>query len=99
MEEKQHTDTSALAFDGSGRVTRDENNHALCTFTTGKRYNCDLSASYNIAARYFIRMYEKTTPAKKWLSVLAKVPGLGKRTTCTLSTLISLATELRRLPA
>lgn len=43
--------TSALAFDGSGKVKRDKDNHALCTFTTGKRYNCDLSASYNIAAR------------------------------------------------
>lgn len=49
--------TSALAFDGSGKVKRDKDNHALCTFTTGKRYNCDLSASYNICARYFIREY------------------------------------------
>lgn len=47
--------TSKLAFDGSGEVQRDKNNHSLCTFTTGKRYNCDLSASYNIGARYFLR--------------------------------------------
>ena len=40
--------TSRLAYDGSGAVTRDWENHSLCTFQTGKRYNCDLSASYNI---------------------------------------------------
>lgn len=32
-----------------------DNNHALATFTTDNKYNCDLSASYNIGARYFIR--------------------------------------------
>ena len=47
--------TSALAFDGSGPVTRDKKNHSLCTFRNGKQYHCDLSASYNIGARYFIR--------------------------------------------
>jgi len=47
--------TSRLAFDGSGAVTRDEKNHSLCTFQNGKRYHCDLSASYNIGARYFVR--------------------------------------------
>ena len=47
--------TSALAYDGSGKVERDPDNHSLCTFRNGKRYNCDLSASYNIGARYFIR--------------------------------------------
>lgn len=47
--------TSKLAFDGSGEVDRNKDNYALCEFSTGKRYNCDLSASYNIGARYFIR--------------------------------------------
>ena len=47
--------TSRLAYDGSGAVTRDWEDYSLCTFQTGKRYNCDLSASYNIGARYFIR--------------------------------------------
>ena len=37
--------TSALAFDGSGKVKRDPGNHSLCVFPNGKRYNCDLSAS------------------------------------------------------
>ena len=45
--------TSAYAFDGSGKVKRDKDNYSLCRFTTGKRYNADLSASYNIAARYW----------------------------------------------
>ncbi len=31
--------TSKYAFDGSRAVTRDKDNHSLCTFTTGKRYN------------------------------------------------------------
>ena len=42
--------TSALAYDGSGDVMRDPDNHSLCTFTNGKRYNCDLSASYKTHA-------------------------------------------------
>lgn len=82
--------TSLLAFDGSGKVIRDKDNAKLCTFKTGKKYNSDLSASYNIGARYFIKETEKTISAKKWSQVVAKVPKLGRRTQCTLSTLISL---------
>jgi putative transposase len=44
--------TSAWAFDGSGKVQRSKSQYELATFTTGKQYSCDLSASYNIAARY-----------------------------------------------
>lgn len=33
-----------------------------CTFLNGKEYNCDLSASYNIGARYFLREWCKVTP-------------------------------------
>ena len=86
--------TSALAFDGSGKVKRDEDNYSMCTFTTGKRYHCDLSASYNIGARYFIREILKSLPAKARLGIEAKVPQCTKRTTCTLSTLLSLNAEL-----
>ncbi|WP_249315659.1 transposase [Bacillus sp. FJAT-49711] len=42
--------TSALAYDGSGKVKRNDKKD-LSTFTTGKVYHADLSASYNIAAR------------------------------------------------
>lgn len=45
--------TSAYAFDGSGKVKRNKNNYSLCTFPNGKQYNADLSASYNIGARYW----------------------------------------------
>lgn len=48
--------TSKYAFDGSGEVTRDPKNRSLATFANGKRYNADLSASYNIGARFFARM-------------------------------------------
>jgi putative transposase len=45
--------TSAYAFDGSGKVKRSKINYSLCRFTTGKNYNADLNASYNIGARYW----------------------------------------------
>ena len=47
--------TSRYAYDGSGEVERDNDNYSICKFVSGKTYNCDLSASYNIAARYYIR--------------------------------------------
>ena len=47
--------TSRYAYDGSGEVERDNDNYSICKFVNGKTYNCDLSASYNIAARYYIR--------------------------------------------
>lgn len=46
--------TSAYAFDGSGETSR-LNNKQLAIFATGKLYNSDLSASYNVGARYWIR--------------------------------------------
>ena len=87
--------TSALAFDGSGKIVRDKSNVSLCTFTTGKRYNSDLNASYNIAARYFIREYQKSASESKWSEVLAKVPELLSRTNTTLASLISLVKVFR----
>ncbi|MCD8511409.1 MAG: transposase [Bacillus sp. (in: Bacteria)] len=81
--------TSALAFDGSGKVERNSKRD-LATFTTGKVYHADLSASYNIGARYFIRGIQKSTSEKKWLAFQANVPELSKRTQQTLSSLISL---------
>ena len=89
--------TSKLAFDGSGIVERDEDNYSLCTFQNGKRYHCDLSASYNIGARYYIRETLKSLPVRERLVVEAKVPQLARRTTCTLSDLINLCAELTLL--
>ena len=82
--------TSKYAFDGSGEIKRHDKNRSICTFTNGKIYNADLSASYNIASRYFIKEIQKTISAKKWLDKVAKVPSLSKRSTCTLDTLIKL---------
>ena len=86
--------TSRLAYDGSGYVQRNEHNYSLCTFQNGKKYHCDLSASYNIGARYFIRELLKSLSATLRLGIEAKVPQCAKRITCTLSTLISLNAEL-----
>ena len=86
--------TSALAFDGSGFVKRDNDNYSLCTFNTGKRYHSDLNASYNIAARYFIREYKKSISEMKWLDLQAKVPALSKRTTCTFATMRQLIANM-----
>lgn len=86
--------TSALAFDGSGSVVRDKRNYSVCTFKTGKIYNCDLNASYNIGARYFIRELLKPLPVTAASELGAKVPELQYRTQTTLSTLIRLGNVL-----
>ena len=87
--------TSKLAYDGSGEVTRGSKagygTNALCTFANGKKYNCDLSASRNIAARMMIRCRQKSMSATAWLRAQAKVPELSTRTKCTLATLINLS--------
>ena len=72
---------------------------SLCRFSTGKVYNCDLSASKNIAARYFIRVLLKSIPAKERLLAQAKVPGLSRRTSCVLATLIRFTAVLGTLKA
>ena len=92
--------TSHLAFDGSGKVFRGEEsirtdgNYSICEFQTGKVYNCDLNASYNIGARYFVREILKSLPATDGQRIGVKIPSCVKRSTCTLSTLINLNTEL-----
>lgn len=64
--------TSRLAFDGSGQVTRNiklpgqtKTNYSLCIFPSNKIYNCDLNASYNIGARYFLREALSNNPNLK----------------------------------
>ena len=87
--------TSKLAYDGSGFVLRGiDNNYSICQFSNGKTYNCDLSASYNIGSRYFIRAILKSMAESSRLHIEAKVPQCSKRSTCTFSTLISLNTAL-----
>ncbi len=87
--------TSRLACDGSGAVVRNQENHSLCTFRTGKQYNCDLSASYNIGARYFIRELLKPLPETERSSLEAKVPAVKRRTSCVYADLRKLYAELK----
>jgi len=86
--------TSKYAYDGSGTILRGKqggfSTYELCKFQSGKTYNCDLSASYNIGARYFIREILKSLDASSRLGIEAKVPQCTKRSTCTFSTLVSL---------
>lgn len=79
--------TSRLAYDGSGVVQRgqeisDDTPYDVCRFTTGKMYNRDLSACYNIGARYFVRELIKELP-----DIMTEVSDVGSGTTRTLSTL------------
>ena len=86
--------TSKLAYDGTGKVLRGKNanldTYELCKFSSGKIYNCDLSASYNIGARYFIREIQKIQPVRVWSDIVAKVPECQKRTQCTYNTLLEI---------
>lgn len=80
--------TSRLAYDGSGRVRRGGksdktmNYYSLCEFTTGKLYHCDLNASYNIGARYFIRELLKPVSATRRQHILANVPEIAINAIC-----------------
>ena len=78
----------------NSQVTWDEQNHSLCIFQNGKRYHCDLSASYNIGTRYFVREIFKSLSVTMGQRIVAKVPECVKRSTCTLSSLFRLHTEL-----
>ena len=96
--------TSQLAFDGSGWAKRGSEiapstPYSTIQFTSGKFYNADLNASYNIGARYFIRNILKTVTVTQRLALDAKVPQVTKRSTCTLSDLINLRSELVVLTA
>lgn len=94
--------TSKLAFDGSGKVARgayiqndiEKYNYSLCTFSNGKQYNCDLNATYNIGARYFIRELLKSDSVMRRLPNQTKDSDYGTGATRTLSTLIRLNADL-----
>ena len=74
--------TSKFAYDGSGAVTRSVGgNYSICKFKSGKIYNCDLNATYNIAAKYFLRSREADKAGS------GKSPELASRTPITLSML------------
>jgi IS605 OrfB family transposase len=82
--------TSGLAYDGSGKTKRgkkvsEETPYDVCVFTTGKVYNVDLSASYNIGARYFIRELIRELALMEVPDIMAEVPDIGSGTRRTLS--------------
>lgn len=78
--------TSAWAYDGSGLLKRDSKQYELATFSTGKIYNCDLNASYNIGARYWAWKL-KLTHCKDGQASGGKSSSLAPRIPVTLSTL------------
>ena len=51
--------TSSYAYDGSGKLKRNKVSHELAVFASGKQYNCDLSASYNIGANFIYRLMSR----------------------------------------
>lgn len=96
--------TSRLAFDGSGWSKRgceiaSKMSYTFIKFPNGKIYNADLNASYNIGARYFIRHILKTVAVTQRSTLEAKVPQVIERSTCTLSHLLNLRSELAVLIA
>ena len=96
--------TSRLAYDGSGVVERgkytqdgvEKYNYSICVFQSGKQYHCDLNASYNIGARYFIRELLKSDSVRRRLSSQTKDSDYGTGTTRTLSSLIKLNADIRK---
>lgn len=94
--------TSRLAYDGSGYVERgkyvqdgkEKYNYSICVFQSGKRYHCDLNASYNIGARYFIRELLKSDSVRRRLPSQTKDSDYGTGTTRTLSSLIKLNADI-----
>ena len=97
--------TSRLAYDGSGKVRRgtyiqdgeERYNYSVCMFQTGKTYHCDLNASYNIGARYFIREILKSDPVMGRLPNESKGTRYGTGSTRTLSDLYNLNADLGRM--
>lgn len=97
--------TSRFAYDGSGRVKRgtymqdgkEQYNYSVCVFQTGKTYHCDLNASYNIGARYFIREILKSLPEMVRLPYGPKDACYGTGSTRTLSDLYNLNVDIRRI--
>jgi len=54
--------TSSYAYDGSGKLKRNNQNYALAQFANFKLYNADLSASYNIGARGILKLCGGNSP-------------------------------------
>ena len=71
--------TSSFAYDGSGRVRRDNDNYAVSRFQNGKIYHADLNASYNIAARHIAYKLKLASKYGKLLTSQRRGHGCGVR--------------------
>ena len=80
--------TSKLAFDGSGMAKR-PGKGKLLIFKSGKVYNADLNAAYNIGARYFVREMFNRLSKKQQGELRAKVPALQPGSGTSLDTLVT----------
>jgi putative transposase len=80
--------TSAYAFDGSGAIKRSNKKYSQAIFQNGKRYNADLSASYNIGARYWYAVLTNSKFTRVWEG---RSSSQTLRTPVTLSTLWELS--------
>jgi len=81
--------TSENAFDGSGKVWR-LGNKQIALFRNEKEYNCDLSASYNIGGRYWIRElaeHPKSLGGNVQVAVEGQSPSVAARHQQTLASL------------
>ena len=83
--------TSAYAFDGSGLIKRSNKKYSQAIFPNGKHYNADLSASYNIGARYWYAVLTNSKFTRVWVG---KSSSQTLRTPVTLSTLWELKFSL-----
>ena len=81
--------TSAYAYDRTGKLRRNTNNYSQALFSSGKRYNADLNASYNIGARYWYQIITKAKYSRVWEG---KSSPHSRRTPVTLATLWKLKT-------
>lgn len=78
--------TSAYSFDGSGLISRSNKKYSLAKFKNGKLYNADLSASYNIGARYWYAVLTNSKFTRVWE---------GKSSSHTLRTPVTLSSLWR----
>ena len=71
--------TSRWAFDGSGKLKREHSNARNATFASGKRYNADLNATYNIASRGLAALLGYIKPAFEVGAATGKSSGAAMR--------------------
>ena len=74
--DKQSADKGSTGCNKTAKAPKATKADKDAKYEGSKRYNCDLSASYNIAARYFVRGILKTLGSKIRQDIQAKVPGL-----------------------